>query len=564
MGLVNTLRSLIGWESRATFSLRDPALVTLFGGSGSDAGVVVTESTAMQSSPIWCAIRVISETVGSLPLILYERSEDGRGRKVAAEHPLYELLYCMPHPEITAMLWAETLMGHVLAYGNAYAEVVRGPTGEILSLPILRPDWMAPRRDDSGQLIYEYRHPRVGTHQYLPSEIFHLRGLGFDGLVGYSVIRMARESIGLTMAAERFGAKFFGSGAKPSGVLTHPGRLSDDARGRLRQDFERMHQGVNNSHRVAILEEGMKWDALGIPPDDAQFLQTRQFQLQEVARWFNIPVGKLRGQGASYASMEAENLVFLTETIRPYLVRIEQEIYAKLLTGVERRIYFAEHMIDDLLRADQAARYNAYAIGRNWGWLSVNEIRSKEGLDPIAGGDSYLQPLNMQPIQAPLGPSAPTSSPSVGTVTPAVTPTTDGEPPIYEAVNDLATIDESKSARAVAAKYDHIDFSPPQGVREEAAKGLAWREKYGRGGTEVGVARARDLSNGRNVSPDTAQRMYSYFARHEADKQGEGFSFGEPGYPSAGRIAWALWGGDAGQAWATKLVKQIMLADTDE
>lgn len=444
MGLVDTLRSFIGLESRATFSLRDPALVTLFGGHGSDAGVVVTESTSLQSSPVWAAIRVISETVGSLPLLLYERSPDGRSRKLAVEHPLYELLYCMPHPEIPAMLWSETLMGHALAYGNAYAEIVRAETGEIVSLPILRPDWMSPRRDDSGRLIYEYRHPRAGTHVYQPADVFHLRGLGFDGLVGYSVIRMARESIGLTMAAERFGAKFFGSGAKPSGVLTHPGRLSDDARGRLRQDFERLHQGVNNSHRVAILEEGMKWDALGVPPDDAQFLQTRQFQLQEIARWFNIPVGKLRGQGASYASMEAENLVFLTETLRPWLIRIEQEIYAKLLNSIERRIYCAEHRIDDLLRADQSARYNAYAIGRNWGWLSVNEIRAKEGLDPIAGGDEYLQPLNMQPIQAPLGPSAPTSSPSVGTVAPAVTPTTGGEPPPpADELNDLATIDES-------------------------------------------------------------------------------------------------------------------------
>jgi HK97 family phage portal protein len=444
MGVIDNIRSLLGIEKRATFSLRDPALVTLFGGHGSDAGVVVTEATSLQSSPVWAAIRVISETVGSLPLMLYERSADGRSRKLATEHPLYELLYCMPHPEIPAMLWSETLMGHALAYGNAYAEVCRHPeTGEILSLPILRPDWMAPRRTDEGELIYEYRHPRTGNHIYRPSEIFHLRGLGFDGLVGYSVIRMARESIGLTMAAERFGAKFFGAGARPSGVLTHPGRLSDDARGRLRQDFERLHQGVNNSHRVAILEEGMKWDALGVPPEDAQFLQTRTFQLQEVARWFNLPIGKLRGAGQSYASMEAENLVFLTETLRPWLIRIEQEIYAKLLNNIERRIYFAEHRIDDLLRADQTARYNAYAIGRNWGWLSVNEIRSREGLDPIQGGDEYLQPLNMQPIQAPLGPSAPTSSPAVGTVPPAVTPATSGEPPLEAEANDLATIDES-------------------------------------------------------------------------------------------------------------------------
>ena len=338
------------------------------------------------------------------------------------------------------------------------------------------------------------------------------------------------------------------------------------------------------------------------------------FRSEEIARWFNLPISKLRVPGAGFASIEAENLVFLTETLRPWLIRWEQEISIKLLMPWERSTYYAEFLVDAILRADQSTRYNSYAIGRNWGWLSVNEIRAMENLEPIPGGEVFLQPLNMQPLNAPAGPSSPTNSPALGVGSPFPPVPTEpgaGEPqalqPMEEndfdaAAHELAeqmtahelercphnatnscricgikkeryleTGDDgapvfkfrwvAKSGRAVAAKYEHIDFSPPQGVRDEAKKGLNWREEYGRGGTDIGVARARDLSNGRNISPDTAKRMFSYFSRHEVDKKGQGWNPGEEGFPSAGRIAWALWGGDPGEAWAGKLVRQMAAAD---
>lgn len=610
--VIDWIRTRLGLERRATYSLRDPALVALFGGNESESGVVVTEQTALNYAAVWGAVRVISEGIASLPLHLYRRESNGRKR--ATDHPLYTVLHSMPCPNIPALCWRETIQAHALTHGNGYAEIERNSAGVPANLWILPPNMVYPAMAETGEVVYEYRHPQLGNHTLDSRNVFHIRGLSFDGLVGYSPVHQARESLGLGMAAQTFGARLFGSGARPSGVLEHPGTLSDDAAKRLRNDFERIHSGLSNSHRVAVLEEGMKWQSLGFPPDEAQFLQTREYQVQEVARWFNLPLSKLRVPGSGYASIEAENLVFISETLRPWLIRWEQEISAKLLMPWERSNYYAEFLVDAILRADQATRYNSYAVGRNWGWLSVNEIRALENLEPIPGGEVFLQPLNMQPLNAPMGPSAPSSTPALGSgeaLPPAQPePGAGGSNAIQEndfdaAAHELAQqmtaheIDRcphnatnscricgikkerylepgeegppvwkfrwvAKGSRAVAAKYDHIDFSPPQGVRDEAEKGLAWREEYGRGGTEVGVARARDLSNGRNVSPDTAKRMYSYFARHESDKKGQGWSPGQDGFPSAGRIAWALWGGDAGEAWAGKLVRQMMAADNDE
>lgn len=423
MGLISKVRGLLGLEQRVAggYSLRDPALAALFRGQESDSGVVVNEASALQSSPVWAATRVISEGVACLPLKLYER-QDG-GRRVAVDHPLYGLLHDQPNQHIPAMPFREALQAHALLWGNGFAEIERDVLGRPLALWILPPQCITVDQDEDGAPRYIYRHPKHGQMEFGARDIFHLRGLGFDGMQGYSVVAMARDSLGLTMAAEKFGAKFFGQGARPSGVVTLPGHLSDEAFARLKRDFAATHSGIANSHRVAFLEQGMQWQTIGIPPEDAQFLQTRSFQICEVARWFNIPVSKLRDSGgANYASLEQENMSFLAETLRPWLIRWEQEISAKLLLKHEKPAYYAEHLVDAILRVDLAARYNAYAIGRNWGWLSVNDIRAKEGMDPVEGGDVYLQPLNMQPLQAPAGPSAPTATPAVGVAPPPQSP----------------------------------------------------------------------------------------------------------------------------------------------
>jgi HK97 family phage portal protein len=602
--------SPLKWLFRAaSWSSRDPALLQIFSGSSTEAGVGVSESRALELSPVWSAVRVISETVSSLPLILYRRAGEARTR--ATDHSLYRILHDSPNPETTSLPFREAILAHALLWGNGYAEIERDPYGRVINLWLLPPDQVRPARDEMGDLVYEYQ-PAGGSdlQSVIPARnVFHLRGLGWDGLTGYSVVRMARESLGLTAATERFGARWFGSGSRPSGVLEHPGRLSDDARTRLRTDWERLHSGPTSSQRVAILEEGLKFSPMSVPPEDAQFLATRKFQIEEVARWFNLPPSKLRvSEGGSYASLEQDNLQFLAETLRPWLVRIEQEIASKLLSPIEQSSLYAEHLVEGLLRADQSTRYTAYATARNWGWLSVNEIRARENLDPIEGGDHYLQPLNMQDLE-----TAPTAAPAA---TPSVMSIEPPEPVISENGQEYASesccllaeqmtahqvqscehgaknrcricgiqrervlIPPSKKgdehswgikwvpilpikpiedeSRAIPQKYEDLDFVPPKGAKEEAARGLEWRRTYGRGGTAVGVARARDISNGVQLSPDTVRRMNSYFARHATDRNGQGWSPGDDGYPSAGRIAWALWGGDPGESWSSQMVDSM-------
>ncbi len=403
----------------AITGLRDPALVELFGGRMSDAGINVTESTALTCSAVWSAVRVISESAASLPLITYRVGANG-ARIRATGHAVYDLLRDEPCPGVGSLVWREALYAHAILAGNGYAEIERRFDGTPIALWLIAPSRVNVRRGNDARIHYTVTQPNGGQIEIPARDMLHLRGLGGDGTIGYSVVRMARESIGLTMATEKFGAKFFGAGARPTGVLEHPGRLSDDARLRLRADYERLHSGIENAHRVAILEEGMKWSTSGTPPDDAQFLQTRQFQVSEIARWFNIPASKLRDtSGQTYSSMEAENLAFLTETLRPWLIRFEQELACKLLNPAEKKVLYFEHLVDGMLRADQAARYAAYAIGRNWGWLSVNEIRARENLEPVEGGDQYLQPLNMQALSAPSGASAPAAAPALGVVAPS-------------------------------------------------------------------------------------------------------------------------------------------------
>lgn len=612
MTITERIMNLIGLGRPATRAktYMDPALTSLFGGAVSSAGVSVDEISALNFSPVWQAVRIISETVATLPIHVYRREPGGRRR--ADDLMVADLLRWEPNPEMTASQFREAWTAHALTWGNGYAEIERDSQGRAIRLWLLTPNTVTVTRDLNGNLIYVYRHETGPQVVLAQSDVLHLPGPGFDGVVGYSVIAKARESIGLGLACEQFGASMFGSGARPSGILEHPGRLSDDARARLRGDFERLHSGIDNAHRVAVLEEGLKWSQTSIPPDDAQFLQTRAYQIEEIARWFNIPVSKLRVKdGGSYASLEQENSAFLSECLRPWLVRIEQEIRRKLLT--ESSALYVEHNVDGLLRTDLASRYQAYSIGRNWGWLSVNEVRALEQLEPVEGGDTYMMPMNMMPMGtqpgpvAPAGGSSPLDQPLITTETPSpavdvaatalngaqidslltvVSQVAQGLiPPAnakaiiesafpflspaavakifagLEANTSPEQIVRSLQVRAVPSRYSKIDFTPPDGVRNAAKQGLEWRREHGRGGTAVGVARARDLSNGIQISPETIRRMISYFARHEVDQQGEGWAPGQDGFPSAGRIAWALWGDDEGRRWAQKIGGQMDRAD---
>ena len=384
------------FEKRYHPSEEPPAWFNLWTSSQTAAGVDVTPDSSLQATAVFACVRCIAESSAILPLILYRRMEE-RGKERAVGHPLYGLLHDSPNPEMTSVEYRETLTGHLATWGNCYSNIVWSRSGYPMELWPLRPDRMTVKREN-GQLRYIYRLPDGEERALRYQDVWHIRGLGSNGLVGYSPIALAMQAVGLTLAAEEFGGRFFGNGASPGGVLEHPGALSDEAHSRVRKSWEEMHRGLDNSHRVAILEEGMSYKQVGIPPDQAQFLETRKFQISEIARIFRVPPHKIADlDRATFSNIEHMSIEFVTDTLMPWLVRWEQRISLSLLTPTERNEYFAQHLVEGLLRGDTTSRYQAYQIGRQGGWLSANDIRELENLNPIDGGDVYLVPLNMVP-----------------------------------------------------------------------------------------------------------------------------------------------------------------------
>lgn len=370
---------------------------------GTTSGKVVTEQSAMQITAVYCCVRILAEAIASLPLHLYRYTENGSKDK-AIDHPLYELLHDEPNPEMTSFVFRETLMTHLLLYGNAYAQIIRNGKGEIIALYPLMPNRMTVNRDDDGNLYYEYQTSQDEAHtmkgslvRLSPYDVLHIPGLGFDGLVGYSPIAMAKNTIGMTMAAEEYGAKFFANGATPGGILEHPGVVKDPER--VRESWNSAFGGSSNSNRVAVLEEGMKYTPISISPEQAQFLETRKFQIDEIARIFRIPphmIGDL--EKSSFSNIEQQSLEFVKYTLDPWVSRWEQSMRRALLRPEEKKDYFFKFNVDGLLRGDYQSRMNGYATARQNGWMSANDIRELENLDRIPeedGGDLYLINGNM-------------------------------------------------------------------------------------------------------------------------------------------------------------------------
>ena len=360
----------------------------------SSSGKSVNEKSALQTTAVYACVRILAETIASLPLHTYRYSPGGKEK--ALDHPLYYLLHSEPNPEMTSFVFRETLMGHLLLWGNAYAQIIRDGRGRVLGLYPLLPSKMLVNRTDQGILYYQYE--KDGRIYFLPdTDVLHIPGLGFDGLVGYSPIAMAKNAIGMAIATEEYGAKFFANGASPGGVLEHPGVVKDP--GKIRESWNAVYQGSGNAHRVAVLEEGMKFQPIGIPPEQAQFLETRKYQLNEIARIFRIPphmIGDL--EKSSFSNIEQQSLEFVMYTLDPWVIRWEQAIQRALLSGGEKRQYFVKFNVDGLLRGDYQSRMNGYAVGRQNGWLSANDIRELENLNRISpelGGDLYLINGNM-------------------------------------------------------------------------------------------------------------------------------------------------------------------------
>ena len=369
---------------------------------GSTSGRKVNEHSAMQMTAVYACVRILSESIASLPVHLYQYESEGNKAK-AVKHPLYRILHDEPNPEMTSFVFRETLMTHLLLWGNAYAQIIRNGKGEIIGLYPLMPNRMTVDRDKSGQIIYQYQmqdsDAHIGKTGYVtlrPSEVLHVPGLGFDGLVGYSPIAMAKNAIGLSIATDEYGAKFFANGATPGGILEFPGTVKNPES--IRESWNKGFSG-NNAHKVAILEEGMKYTPISISPEQAQFLETRKFQIDEIARIFRVPphmVGDL--EKSSFSNIEQQSLEFVKYTLEPWIIRWEQSLNRALLTETEKSDYFVKFNVDGLLRGDYQSRMNGYAIGIQNGFMCPNDVRALECLDLIPdeqGGNKYMCNGNM-------------------------------------------------------------------------------------------------------------------------------------------------------------------------
>jgi HK97 family phage portal protein len=371
-------------------------------GSQSLSGENVTEETALTYSAVFCAVNLISGTIGSLPLHLMQKK--GEKKRIADDRITYRLMHDEWNPLMSAMAGREVMMSHILLWGNGYAEKVRNGYGEVMELWPITPNRVRPKMQN-GEMVYEIRMERDSPIILSRDKVLHVPGLGFDGYMGYSVIAMARKSIGLGMAMESFGSLYFGKGTHPSIIVSHPGQLSPPARNNIKESMAKANSGLEQSHRILLLEEGMKVEKWTISPEESQFLASRTFQIPEIARWFNLPPHKLKDMGrATWGNVESEGISFVTDSILPWVIRLEQAYGMQILTKSDKdlsgrgRLYF-KHSLDGLLRADSAARGTFYKELFNIGVLSINDIRAFEDLDPIEGGDIHLIPMNMVPLE---------------------------------------------------------------------------------------------------------------------------------------------------------------------
>jgi len=347
---------------------------------------------------VYSCVRVIAETVASLPLHIYQYTEKGSEKALA--HPLYRILHDEPNGEMTSFILRETMLAHLLLWGNSYCQILRDGRGRVIGLYPLLPDKMLVDRNSQGVLTYEYTTRDGGIARLRPEDVLHIPGLGFDGIMGYSTVALQKNAIGLGIAAEEYGSRFFSNGATPAGVLTHPNTVKNPTA--LRESWNAAYGGSANSGKVAILEEGLKFERISMPNNDAQFLESRKFQVAEICLIYRVPphlVGDL--EHATFSNIEHLAISFGVHTIRPWLVRIEQAMNRALFSDKEKDRFFVRFNMDGLLRGAYKERMEGYAIGRQNGWLSANDIRELENMNPLSeedGGNTYLVNGNMLPI----------------------------------------------------------------------------------------------------------------------------------------------------------------------
>ena len=403
--------SLIGQilgEERARvtggISPRDPDIwLQGLWGAKTKSGVSINESSAMTISAYWNGVNIISGAVGMLPFKLFRREPDG-GRQLAPLHPTSRLIEFRANPYMDALTFQETLQGHLLGWGNAYAEIERDGSGQAINLWPLSPKNVRPvvegPENNPQERVIAYKVIDGGREKTISFDnMFHLKGLSPDGLQGYSVIHVARESLGIAKATEDYGAVFFKNNATPPAVLEHPGKLGDKSKKHLKKSVDDEHAGLENQHKLMILEEGMKLHTIGLPPQDAQLLASRQFSVIEIARWIDIPPHMLKSlEGATFSNIEHQGIEFVVWTLTKWLSRWETEVDAKLLTERDRALYFSRFSTAALLRGDTKSRYDAYRVAINSGWLNRNQARAFEDMNKVDGLDGFWQPVNVVSI----------------------------------------------------------------------------------------------------------------------------------------------------------------------
>ncbi len=402
--IANAFRKVVRWLNegdRATISQsgyhpsNDASWLT---GGGSFAGVNVTPANALQLGAVYAAVRILSESVASIPIKLYKR-KNGGGADVERDHPASWVVREQPNENTTSFSWRETGQGHLCTWGNAYSEIETNNKDEIIGLWGIRPDRVEPEFVGRS-LVYKIETDSAQVR--LPSrKVLHIMNLGSSGYKGISPIQLQRESLGIGKAAERYAGTFFGNRMGFNGFVRHPETLTTEGREALIDGLERVHKGPSNSWRTAVLDEGMDWVSVGIPNDDAQLLETRTFQVQEVARWFRIPPHMLAELShATFSNIEELSREFVMYCLMPWLRRWEGELNRKLLTMAERKagLYF-EFLVDGLLRGDFKTRTEGYSSAIQNGWMSPNEARAKENLNPYPGGDIYLVQQNLQAVE---------------------------------------------------------------------------------------------------------------------------------------------------------------------
>ena len=379
-----------------TDNVRDSGGIFVFGMS--NAGENVDEKSALQIATVYACVRLLAESVAALPLHLYRETNSGNGKERATDHPVYKILYRQPNPEMTSFSYREAVMMHLLLWGNSYSQIIRDGKNGVLGLYPLLPENVEVDRADNGEIYYiyhAYTDETPGENNkdiyFKREEVLHIPGLGFNGLVGFSPIAMMKNALGTTLAVEKYGSSFFRNGAQPSGVLEHPGVLKDPAK--IRDNWSAVYGGANNAHKVAVLEEGMSYKPISLPPEDSQFLSTREFGVEEICRIFRVPPHMVQDlKRATFSNIEHQSIDFVQHTLMPWLTRIEQAIIKDVLLEEEQDEYFPKFNVDGLLRGDYQSRMNGYAVGFSNGFLSPNDIRRLENMDLIPaeeGGDDY-------------------------------------------------------------------------------------------------------------------------------------------------------------------------------